>query len=82
MTNEQRAQIRGLFGQLGVGDAHTQFEVTEELTGTRIRSVAELDSATAHRLIAGLHRRLANLAKVRSGNSWDDREDDTWIDRL
>jgi hypothetical protein len=82
MTDQQRAEIGSLFGQLGVQDAATQFRVTEELTGTRISSVGELDSATAHRLIAGLQRRIANSGRTRTGNSWDDREGDTWIDRL
>ncbi|MDR7187163.1 hypothetical protein J2X85_004233 [Microbacterium trichothecenolyticum] len=82
MTDQQRVEIRSLFGQIGVGDAAKQFEITEELTGKRIRSVGELDSATAHRLISGLRRRIADSGKTRTGNSWDDREGDTWIDRL
>ena len=82
MTDQQRLEIRSLFGQIGVGDAARQFAITEELTGTRIRSVGELDSATAHRLISGLRLRITDSGKPRTGNAWDDREDDTWIDRL
>lgn len=82
MTEAQRAEIRGLFGRLGVRDAVTQFGVTEELTGTRISAPAQLDAATAQRLIAGLQKRIVNSGRDRAGSSWDNREEDTWIDRL
>lgn len=82
MTDSQRSEIRGLFARLGVATAAQQFEVTAELTGARITSVGELNAATAHRLIGALMRRLQTAGRVTTGNSWDDREEDTWIDRL
>jgi hypothetical protein len=82
MTGEQRSQIRELFARLEVSTAPRQFEVTAELTGVRIASVGELDAATAHRLIGALKRRVEALGRVTTGNPWDDREEDTWIDRL
>jgi len=82
MTAGQRSEIRQLFGTLGVTTAARQFEMTAELTGVRISSVGELDAATAARLIGALKRRVQTAGQVRTGNSWDDREEDTWIDRL
>lgn len=82
MTDGQRSEIRELFTRLDVSTAALQFEVTAELTGTRISSVGELDAATAHRLIGALKRRVVSSGRVITGNSWDDREEDTWIDRL
>lgn len=82
MTGSQRAETRELFARLEISTAAQQFEVTAELTGVRIASVGELDAATAHRLIAALKRRVQSSGRVTTGNSWDDREEDTWIDRL
>lgn len=82
MTPAQRSVIRALFAELGIGAAANQFEVTAELTGTRISSVGDLEAATAQRLIEGLRRRVAALGRTVTGNSWIDREQDTWIDRL
>lgn len=82
MTARQRAEIRALFTELGVTAASRQFEVVMQLTGTRITSVVHLEAAAAQRLIAALQRRVADRSRVRTGNSWDDRSEDTWIDRL
>ncbi|WP_349426542.1 hypothetical protein [Microbacterium sp. LWS13-1.2] len=82
MNRAQRSEIRQLFAGLNVATAAQQFEVTAELTGVRITSVHELDAATAHRLIGALKRRAQASGRVTTGNSWDDREEDTWIDRL
>ena len=82
MTDGQRSEIRELFAQLDIVTAVRQFDVTAELTGVRIAAVGELDAATASRLIGGLERRVQNAARVTTGNAWDDREEDTWIDRL
>ena len=82
MTDGQRSEIRALFAALDIGSAALQFEATAELTGVRITSVGDLDAATAHRLIGALQRRVRSSGRVTTGKSWDDREEDTWIDRL
>ncbi len=82
MTGEQRSEIRELFAALDVATAARQFQVTAELTGVQITSVGELNAVTAQRLIGALKRRVQSSGRVKTGNSWDDREEDTWIDRL
>ncbi|WP_454130537.1 hypothetical protein [Microbacterium aurum] len=82
MSADQRTKIRALFGELGITTAREQFGVVKELTGTTITSVADLTAATAHRLVERLAARVRDVGKTRTGNSWDDREEDTWIDRL
>ncbi len=82
MSEDQRQEIRALFGTLGIATAREQFAVIEELTGTRIGSVSELSATLAHRSIDGLRRRIRTQSETRTGNSWDDRDEDTWIDRL
>lgn len=84
MTPEQRAQIRELFNELGVIDARAQFDVVKELTAVDIARVVDVSAATAQRLIEGLRRRLSKSATPRAagGTAWDQREGDTWIDKM
>lgn len=82
MTGEQRAEIRDLFAQLDVRTAREQFDLVDILIGIRLRSVADLDAKNAAVLIPRLRKRVASQAKTSIGNSWADREEDTWIDNL
>lgn len=82
MTGEQRAEIRTLFSQLHVRAAREQFDLVDVLIGIRLRSVADLDTKSAAALIPRLRKRVASQAKISTGNSWADREEDTWIDIL
>lgn len=82
MTDDQRAQIRGLFTALGMAAASEQFDLVHVLVGIRLNSVADLDSKTAATLIPRLSKRVQSMKRDSTGNSWADREDDTWIDKL
>ena len=82
ISPNQRSVIRDAFGRLGISDAREQFKVVYELTAQQARSPAELQARHAQALISGLADRIRALGVARSGNAWDDREEDTWIDRL
>ena len=82
ITESQRIAIRGAFVQLGIVDARGQFEIVEELTGHRITAVAQLEARHAQTLIYRLGDRVKSAGRKNTGNAWDDREEDTWIDKL
>lgn len=84
MRNEQREEIRSLFGSLGLASAREQFELVNVLIGVRLNSVTELTATNASALIHRLRERVdsRSQSKASTGNSWADREEDTWIDRL
>lgn len=82
MSESQRSEIRSLFATLGVSTAREQFDYVADATGKRIVSVVELDGSTASMLISRLRGRVASHGRKSTGNSWDDRTEDTWIDRL
>lgn len=82
MTAEQRGQIRDLFAILGVSTAHEQFRLVDVLVGVRLRSVGELTSKSAAILIPRIRERVESHSRSQTGNSWTDREEDTWIDKL
>ncbi|WP_298863521.1 hypothetical protein [uncultured Microbacterium sp.] len=82
MHEAQRNEIRGLFATLGLSTAREQFHLVEELIGVRLKAVAELTMSDAQRLILRLRGRAAIHGRSNTGNSWADRDEDTWIDRL
>jgi hypothetical protein len=82
ISESQRHVLRGLFRQLGITTARDQFEVVESTTGQRISSVNELTAANAALLIFLLPERIKSLTRPNTGNAWDDREEETWIDKL
>ena len=78
----QRETIRDLFAKIGVTSAREQFDMVAELTGVQITSVAQLEVGGANLLIHMLRGRASRAHRVNTGNSWADRDEDTWIDRL
>ncbi len=82
MTSVQRETIRDLFAKIGVTSAREQFDMVAELTGVQITSVAQLEVGGANLLIHMLRGRASRAHRVNTGNSWADRDEDTWIDRL
>ncbi|MCS3442811.1 hypothetical protein [Microbacterium phyllosphaerae] len=82
MSPEQREEIRALFSTLGIAVAQEQFGIVDALIGVRLQSVTDLDSKNAGVLIPRLRKRVESRQRTPSGNSWNDREEDTWIDNL
>jgi hypothetical protein len=81
MTAPQRDAIRSGFAELGVSTATDQFAMVLELTGRHITSVAQLEARHAQTLIYGLEEKVRTLGRKNTGSAWDDREEDTWIDK-
>lgn len=82
MLDSQRSEIRSLFAQLELATAREQFALVYELIGVRLLSVTELSAADAQWLILRLRGRVATSGQSLTGDSWADREEDTWIDKL
>jgi hypothetical protein len=82
LTGSQREALRKAFASLGILSARAQFEMVEELTGQRITSVLDLREQHAQTLIHRLADKVNSLERKNTGNAWDDREEDTWIDKL
>lgn len=82
MSQDQRETIRGLLSELDLRTAKEQFDLVDALVGVRLHAVTELDIKTAARLIPHLRERVASAKRRSTGSSWDDRDEDTWIDNL
>ena len=82
ITESQRSVLRVSFSKLGVNDAPGQFALVKELTGQCIKTVQELEARNARILIFRLEEKVRSIGRKSTGNAWDDREEDTWIDKL
>ncbi|REJ08751.1 hypothetical protein DY023_00220 [Microbacterium bovistercoris] len=82
MYDSQRREIRELFAALGLTTAPEQFAVVEELISVRLRAVTDLNREDARRLLSRLQSRVQTSRRASTGDSWADRDEDTWIDKL
>lgn len=82
LSDAQRRLIRDEFASLGIVTAAEQFALVEEFTGVRISRVTDLTEADAQSLLFALSGRAQRAGHARTGDSWADRDEDTWIDKL
>ncbi|MEU4450207.1 hypothetical protein AB0F44_02700 [Nocardioides sp. NPDC023903] len=77
----QIEQLRTALDTLGMTEMSERQRVVEELVGHPITALKELTYDEVRPLLEGLHARKA-ASPTSSTSAWDDRDEDTWIDRL
>lgn len=82
LTDAQRQELRTMFAELERTTAREQFALVEELIGVRLARVGDLSASSASLLIERLRRRVTSRSRTSTGSAWDERDEDTWIDRL
>lgn len=76
------AKLRSALDALNLQSMDDRQAVIVELAGRPVASLRDLSSAEARRILEGLHERATSNRDRARRDSWDDREGDTWIDRL
>lgn len=76
----QVLDLRKSLDMLGLVSMPERQSVIEELTGRPVASLRDLTFAEARRVTEAFAARRTNATP--SGSAWDDRDEDTWIDRL
>jgi len=76
----QVSQLRSALDATGLTAMEDRQALVVELLGRSVSSLRDLTSAEARQLAEGFAAR--KNAGTQRGSSWDDREEDTWIDRL
>ncbi len=77
----QIATIRTAFDSAGIADMAERQEVIQSCVIRRISNIRELYSREARQVLA-LIERWGRKSESTSGSAWDNREEDTWIDKL
>jgi len=73
-------QLRDRLDALGLVTMKERQALIEELAGRPVRSLRHLAFNEARRIVEELSARRAGGASA--GSAWDNRDEDTWIDRL
>lgn len=82
ITEDQVVQIRAAFADAGIDDQDERKAFIESCTARRVNSLRELYASDAQRLLGRIRERKDARPKTLGGSAWDNREEDTWIDRL
>lgn len=78
---EQVAKLRREFERAGIMGQEERKEIVESVTGRPVASLHDLQDVEGQRilvLVKGINPRKPD----RTGTAWDDREEETWIDKL
>jgi len=81
IKGEQIQAIRDAFERAGVVSQDDRKALIESVVVREVGSLRELKAVEARRIL----QRIEGLARPKStstGSAWDDREEDTWIDKL
>ncbi|MFF1254923.1 hypothetical protein ACFVYC_20845 [Pseudarthrobacter sp. NPDC058329] len=76
---EQVQQIREAFDKAGVTEQDERKALINSVIVRDIASLRELHAAEVRRVVMAIEQRTKPKS---TGSAWDDREEDTWIDKL
>lgn len=81
VKDHQVLQIREELDSAGLTTQVARQQAIHEIVKREVASLRQLTSKEAHDVIKRL-RTLSNPKPSQSGSAWDQREEDTWIDKL
>ncbi|ADX75219.1 hypothetical protein Asphe3_41540 (plasmid) [Pseudarthrobacter phenanthrenivorans Sphe3] len=82
ITDEQVGQLRAAFAEAGIHEQHERKALIESFMVRPVSSLRDLYATDAHRLLNLLRQRKTVQPKKVGGSAWDNREEETWIDKL
>ena len=81
ISEEQVAAIRDAFDHASIISMEERQQIIESCTARPIANIRQLQARDVRRVLKRIAER-QNYQKPASGSSWDNREEDTWIDKL
>jgi hypothetical protein len=82
IREDQIAEIRAAFEDAGITDQDERRELVESCVQRPAASLRELRATDARFILDRLAARTAARGATTTGSAWDQRDGDTWIDRL
>lgn len=79
ISDDQVEAIRAAFSSAGKNSMEERRQFIEGCLMRSIENIRALTASEARRVVKSLSR---PVAKSTGGSAWDDREEDTWIDKL
>lgn len=81
VRSEQVAEIREAFERAGITGQDQRKEIVDSVTFRSVASLRDLQAVEAHRILKVI-KGMQTSKPDRKGSAWDNREEDTWIDKL
>ncbi len=81
ISSEQIATIRRAFDAAGIVAMTERQEVIQSCVIRKVSNIRELYSREVRQVLARIEG-WGRKSEARSGSAWDNREEDTWIDKL
>lgn len=81
ISPEQIASIRSAFDTAGIADMAERQEVIQSCVVRKISNIRGLYSRDVRQVLARIEG-WGGKSEPTSGSAWDNREEDTWIDKL
>jgi DNA polymerase-3 subunit epsilon len=81
ISPQQIASIRNAFDSARIASMTERQEVIQSCVARKISNIRELYSRDVRHVLARIER-WGNKSAAPSGSAWDNREEDTWIDKL
>lgn len=82
ITDDQIARIRAAFADAGINEQNDRKAVIKACIVRPVTSLRDLYATEAHRVLGLIRDRKEAEPKTVGGSAWDNREEETWIDRL
>ncbi|WP_091607344.1 hypothetical protein [Arthrobacter koreensis] len=81
LTEEQIEAIRRAFTEAGLDSMQERQELIEACTARPVTNIRELRAQDYRRVLKRISEKRQPSAST-SGSAWDNRDEDTWIDKL
>ncbi len=81
IRDHQVAAIRKAFTESGIESQEERQSLVQSCAMRAVPSLRDLTAVEAHRVLTRLQQR-ATARPISGGSAWDNRDEDTWIDKL
>lgn len=82
ITANQIGEIRQAFEGAELNDQLQRKVLVESVVIREVTSLRDLTALEGHRVLKRLRDSRSGVPRSSGGSAWDDREDETWIDKL
>lgn len=82
ISHEQVAQIRAAFTDAGIIKQNERKAIIESCVIRPVTSLRDLYATDVARVLRVILQRKDAKPRIAEGSAWDNREEETWIDRL
>ncbi len=81
IRDSQVQQLRAAFAAAGIASMDDRRAIIESCTIRPVRSIRELLAKDVRPILRRIQERNLNSPQI-NGSAWDNRDEDTWIDKL